>query len=385
MYLFKKFELMGESNMAVLKVKFDNILCFNNFEADFSYPKKLVKTTLESEYLKDYPNIRYRKLNIIVGSNASGKTSLGKAIWKVFSFLLNKEAKILTDIISNPNKDAFILMDCVYPEGLFFRVEIKLPSKGEILVRYREMMIDKNDSYETIISRLNELEQPFNNYIKELEHVTVSGWNFLFPSIESGFDVISCHYAKSERKEFANVLERVLKTFDETVNSVVPSKEIDNSYIVSFKNGLKPISITNGDKLSEIRLLSSGSKYAVNIAGIIYSIKKHRNGFYFVDEQFSYVNHDLEIACLATMVNLLDDGEQLFFTTHDTEILSLPFPNHSYNFLKKIIDENGQATIQMINAASLEKRNNVNIKNLYDNDFFEVAPDASLILELGDK
>ena len=42
------------------------------------------------------------------------------------------------------------------------------------------------------------------------------------------------------------------------------SKEIDNSYIVSFKNGLKPISITNGDKLSEIRLLSSGSKYAVN-------------------------------------------------------------------------------------------------------------------------
>ena len=85
------------------------------------------------------------------------------------------------------------------------------------------------------------------------------------------------------------------------------------------------------------------------------------------------------------MVNLLDDGEQLFFTTHDTEILSLPFPNHSYNFLKKIIDENGQATIQMINAASLEKRNNVNIKNLYDNDFFEVAPDASLILELGDK
>lgn len=371
--------------MAVLKVKFDNILCFNGFEADFFYPKKLVKTTLENEYLKDYPNVRYRKLNVIVGSNASGKTCLGKAIWKVFVFLLGKEAKTISEIVSNNTKDAYILMDCVYPEGLFFRVEIKIPPKGEILVKYQERYLNKDDSYETIVERLNNCDDGFNNYLKELEHVVISGWNFLFPSIESGFDIISCEYEKTERKEYASILERVLKTFDNSINSVSPSKEIENSYIVSFKNGLKPISIKNGDKLSDIKMLSSGSKYAVNIAGIIYAIKKHKNGFYFVDEQFSYVNHDLEIACLATMVSLLDDGEQLFFTTHDTEILSLSYPNHSYNFLKKETDDEGNVNIRMINAASLEKRNNVNIKNLYDNDFFDVAPNTDLIIELGDK
>lgn len=371
--------------MAILKVKFDNILCFNNFEADFSYPKKLVKTTLDNEYLNDFPNIRYRKLNVIVGSNASGKTSLGKAIWKVFVFLLKKEAKTLTEMISNSMKDAYILMDCVYSEGLFFRVEIKLLTKGDVLVKYQEMYLNKDDSYETVVARLDTEEDGFNNYLKELNHVNVSGWNFLFPSIESGFDVISCEYEKNERKEFAQVLERVLKTFDDSIKAVAPSKEIENSYIVSFKNGTKSISITSGDKLSEIKMLSSGSKYAVNIAGVLYAIKKHANGFYFVDEQFSYVSHDLEIACLATMVSLLDDGEQLFFTTHDTEILSLSYPNHSYNFLRKEIDENGQINIQMINAASLEKRNNVNIKNLYDNDFFDVAVDTSLIIALGEK
>lgn len=372
--------------MAVLKVKFDNILCFNNFEADFSYPKKLVKPTLDSEYLNNFPNIRYRKLNVIVGSNASGKTSLGKAIWKVFLFLLNKEAKTIIDMVSNTNKSAYVLMDCVYPEGLFFRLEIKIVSPtNEVLVKYQEKFLNGNDSYETVVDRLDDSDKGFENYIKVLEHVVTSGWNFLFPSIESGFDVISCAYEKNERKEFSNVLERVLKTFDDSVLSVTPSKEIDNSYIVSFKNGLKSIPITHGDKLSEIKMLSSGSKYAVNIAGIIYAIKKHKNGFYFVDEQFSYVSHDLEIACLATMVNLLDDGEQLFFTTHDTEILSLPFPNHSYNFLKKVSDEEGNINIQMINAGTLEKRNNVNIKNLYDNDFFDVTPNTNLILELGDK
>ena len=371
--------------MAILKVKFDNILCFNDFEADFSYPKKLVKTTLDCEYLKNYPNIRYRKLNVIVGSNASGKTCLGKAIWKVFVFLLKKEAKTITELVSNSNKDAFILMDCVYSEGLFFRAEIKLLTDGQILVRYQEELLNENDSYETVVVRLNATEDGFSNYLSALNNVNVSGWNFLFPSIESGFDVISCEYEKHERKEFAQVLGIVLKTFDDSIDAVVPSKEIENSYIVSFKNGAKPISIKNGDKLSEIKMLSSGSKYAVNIAGVIYAIKKHRNGFYFVDEQFSYVSHDLEIACLATMVSLLDDGEQLFFTTHDTEILSLSYPNHSYNFLKKTTNDDGEISIQMINAASLEKRNNVNIKNLYDNDFFDVAPDASLILGLGDK
>jgi len=372
--------------MAVLKVKFDNILCFNNFEADFSYPKKLVNTTLENEYLKDYPNIRYRKLNIIVGANATGKTSLGKTIWKVFSFLLKKESKIITDLISDSKKDAYILMDCVYSEGLFFRVEIKAQTKGDLLVKYQSLKMNANDSYESLLAKLDNSDNGFNSYLVELNNVMMGGWNFLFPSIESGFDIINCHQEKSERKEFSSVLERVLKSFDISVDKVVPSKEIEDSYIVYFKNQSKPpISITSGDKLSEIKVLSSGSKYAVNIANIIYAIKKHRNGFYFVDEQFSYVNGDLEIACLVTMVNLLDDGEQLFFTSHDTEILSLSFPNHSYNFMKKNEDENGNVVISMINAASLEKRNNVNIKNLYDNDFFGVSPNTDLILELGNK
>lgn len=371
--------------MAVLNVKFDNILCFDNFEANFTYPKKLVKTTLENEFLCNYPNFRYRKLNIIVGSNATGKTSLGKVILKVFVFLLNKESKTLLELVSNTNKEAYILMDCVFPEGVFFRVEIKILPLGEILVKYQEVSLNPDDSYETVLNRLNYDEKEYHNYLLELENVSISGWNFKFPTIESGFDIISCNCEKEERKEFAKVLYSVLKTFDCSIKSVTPSKEVENSYIVSFENNKKTIAITDGDKLSEIKALSSGSKYAINIADAIYAIKKHKNGFYFIDEQFSYVNPDLEIACLTTMVNLLDDGEQLFFTSHDTEILALPFPNHSFNFMRKVTNDNGEVNIEMINAATLEKRNNVNIKNLFDNDYFDVAVNTDLITDLGEK
>lgn len=370
--------------MAILKIKLDNIICFNDFEADFTYPKKLVKTTIDNEYLADFPNIRYKKLNIVVGTNATGKTSLGKAIWKTFLFLNRKEAETIRDIVSDANKDAYILMDCVFSEGEFIRVEIKILKKGDILVKFQSVDLSKDDSYETVVERLDNSDSEFRNYLQELENVSVSGWNFIFPSNESGFDRISCYLDKREREEFAKVLENVLKTFDLSVDRVRPSQEVDNSYIVSFKNAINSIAITHGEKLSEIKMLSSGSKYAINIASVIYAIKKHKNGFYFVDEQFSYVNPDLEIACLTTMVNLLSDGEQLFFTTHDTEILGLPFPNHSFNFLKK--EEVGETSyIKMINAASIEKRNNVNIKNLYDNDYFDVAPDTHLIFELGEK
>lgn len=370
--------------MAVLRLKLNNILCFNNFDVDFSYPKKLVNTNLENEYLKGFPNIRYRKLNIIVGSNASGKTSLGKAIWKIFLFLHKKEANIITELVADNQKDSYILIDCVFPEGLFFRAEIKILINGEILVKYQELRLKADDTYESIVDKLNKDDDGFVGYVKGLEQAVMGGWNFKFPSIESGFDRIACSLDKEERNDFSYVLEKVLKTFDSSIKEVKPSVELDDSYIVTFKNHNKPISITNGERLSDIKTLSSGSKYAINIAGVIYAIKKHINGFYFVDEQFSYVDPDLEIACLTTMVSLLDDGEQLFFTSHDREILSLPFPNHSFNFLRKTIGENGQINIEMINAASLEKRNNVNIKNLYDNDFFNVAPETKFIFELGE-
>ena len=127
--------------MAVLKIKLNNILCFNDFEADFSYPKKIVNNPLEYEYLKDYPKLRYKKVNILIGSNATGKTSLGRAIWMTFRFLSNKEGDRLKELVSNPNKEAHILMDYVFSNGKFFRLEVKILTTGEILTRYIPIVI----------------------------------------------------------------------------------------------------------------------------------------------------------------------------------------------------------------------------------------------------
>ena len=364
--------------MAILRIDLDNILCFHGFSVDFSYPKKLVHSPLQGECLAQYPNLRYRKVNVIVGSNASGKTSLGRAMWQLFVFLRKKEAQRILDIVSREDKPFSILMDCAFPNGLFFRVEVKKDaSDNELMARYRQLKMAPSDTYESLVARLDD-SKPFEHYLAALEGFSFGGWNFAFPSIEEGFDQIECKYPDEEKEEFCSVYRSVLSTMDPSIADVYPSTELPDSFIVRFDDG-DAVAITHGAKLSSIRRLSSGSKYAVNIAGVIHAIKRHQNGFYFVDEQFSYVNSDIEIACLMKMISLLDDGEQLFFTSHNTELLALPLPNHSYNFLSKV-DYEGGLKIVWTNAAKLEKRNNVNIKNLYDNDFFSVSPDVNGIL-----
>ncbi|HHT67322.1 MAG TPA: ATP-binding protein [Erysipelotrichaceae bacterium] len=370
--------------MAVLTIEFDNFLCFDNFVADFTYPKKLVNSSLKNECLKKFPNIRVRKANIIIGSNASGKTSFGRAIWHVFMFLKNKEAIKITSLIKNVNKDTNILMDYIDADGLFSRIEILAKANNQgIDVKIRQLEAKPNDTYEMLVKRLPN-DVLFENYIVALEKIIPLGWNFVFPSIESGgFELIYCDFIKEEEKPlFCKIFKNVLIIMDVSIKTVYPSNEVENSYIIVFVDNTK-IHISHGDKINEIKKLSSGTKYAANIAQILFCISKYKNGFYFVDEQFSYVNSDIEIACLSKMISLLGDSEQLFFTTHNTEILNLNLPIHSFNFLVKEKNEDG-VQIKWLNASQFEKRNNVRIKNLYDNNYFDISPNVNPIFDIGE-
>lgn len=366
--------------MAVLKVKFDNILCFNNFEADFTYPKKLVKSPLDNEYLINYPNIRYKKVNIIIGTNSSGKTSLGVAIGLTMHFIRTKEAESIKSLVSDKTKEAYILIDCAFPNGHFFRFETKITADGIVTSRYQGLEMNKDDTYSSLSDRLTD-ELEFDDYINVLENAYIGGWNIALPTSEKGFDIINCDYSKEQQKEFVLIYEKILKSFDPSIKVVFVSNEQEKTFIVKFYNGFTE-AVTNGKKINSLDKMSSGTRNVINIAGIIYSIKKHYSGIYYVDEQFSFVNSDLELACLSTMIECLGDGEQLFFTTHNEEVMNISLPLHSFSFLKKTKNEDDEFVVELLNASSFEKRNNVSVKNLYDNDYFDISPDTSEVYEV---
>lgn len=60
---------------------------------------------------------------------------------------------------------------------------------------------------------------------------------------------------------------------------------------------------------------------------------------------------------------------QLFYTTHNLDILDLPFCKLSFNFLKK--DDCG---ISIVNVVTYLKMNTDLLRNAVDYDIFSVAP-----------
>lgn len=81
----------------------------------------------------------------------------------------------------------------------------------------------------------------------------------------------------------------------------------------------------------------------------------------------SYIEKEI----LSLMIN------ELFFTTHNLDILDLPLCKHSFNFLKK--DDQG---ICIVNAATYLKKNTDSLRNAVDNDLFSVAPRLDEIEDL---
>ena len=94
----------GGIQMIVMNLEIDNLFGFEEFELNFSYPKKIVNSSISNEYLENKPNFRYKKINILIGANASGKTSIGRALMVIFNFISKKDPAKLREVIRNKAK-----------------------------------------------------------------------------------------------------------------------------------------------------------------------------------------------------------------------------------------------------------------------------------------
>ena len=103
----------------------------------------------------------------------------------------------------------------------------------------------------------------------------------------------------------------------------------------------------------------------------------------YCDEKFSYIHSDLEKATLSLMIDLLRPNGQLFFTSHNADILDMSLPKHSFTFLRKDLS-NSDCPIESIDASSLLKRNTDSLKNAVENDLFSCAPAVDLIYAIAD-
>ena len=78
------------------------------------------------------------------------------------------------------------------------------------------------------------------------------------------------------------------------------------------------------------------------------------------------------------MLDNLKENEQLIFTTHNTDMLDLNLPKHSYAFLRKTVVDD-ECHVSVMYASDILKRNTDSIRCAVENDMFSSLPDDSLL------
>lgn len=366
--------------MIVMNLELDNILGFDDFKINFSYPKKIINSKIESEHLLNKENFRYKKVNILIGTNASGKTSIGKALMSIFNFLSKKESSYIIKTVNNTEKKSFFSIDFVLGGELLYRVKCWLEPikniennsvKTVVKLDLFSAKIWKTDSYETAIKRIKKININSENYTDTLENLnSFFGWLFTYPEEGSNF-------LENLTDEFdLKIFENIMKVLDNSVKKItkINDKTLKNTYKLELKN--KNLILQDG-KFLEDKILSSGTKSGIAIASLVASIKKNLNGFYYCDEKFSYIHTDIEKSILSLMISFLKPNTQLFFTTHNLDVLDLDLPLHSFTFLKK------DKKIEAIYPTDYLKKNDTSLKSYVKNDIFNIAPNLEMIYELG--
>ena len=304
---------------------------------------------------------------------------------------LTDELLKLDNKICDPQREASFIVTYITPEtSSIHRLEAVFDGEGLLSESYKIQELRKSHSLKETIDNLNSKEIDFfydrhqNNHgienpqfqsIASMSGAMVHNNDWLYSFDEYGYK----HIVRSTAN--LTLLETILKSFDPSIDEILPIAESDtDSCIVKFTNG-DEIIISNGEVQNTGRF-SSGTLESIEIANFIEQII-HSSIFdldgrtFFMDEKMAHSHSEMEQSLLNLAIENLGENSQLFYTTHNYDILAMNLPTHSYVFLKKD---------KFIRVIQPEKQgysqNDRNLLNFVKNDVFGTLPDTSLIDDL---
>jgi hypothetical protein len=359
--------------MVILNLTLDQIYGFEDFKINFTYPKKIAHSIIESEHLEGRERFRYKKAVVLMGANATGKTSLGKALRNIFCYVNTGNPSFLYEMISG--ESGSFSLDFVNEGYVLHRLTASINViNSEVSIRYESSEIGKMDSYEQCVGKLEDHTADVTKSANALKKRLGSlNYRFAYPEIESSLKLIG-----TNKDILLKTLRAVIGTLDPTLTEVSLSKDLKDTFII--RRSGSEIIIQDG-KLLNREILSSGTAEGIDVAVFLASMLDSTNCFYYCDEHFSYIQSDIEKRIFGIMLDRIGRNEQLIFTTHNTDMLDLNLPKHAYMFLRKKLDDD-KYRVTVISASEILKRNTDSLRSAVENDVFSSLPDDSLLDEL---
>ena len=282
--------------MIIMDVKLNHVYGFDDFHINFSYPRKLAVSLLGDETLEGRERFRFKKAVILMGTNATGKTSLGRALLKIFSSIREANEAILREL-DNSGTPAMFQVDFVNEGYTLHRFAGNVDGEN-ISIRYYTAEIGEMDSYEMAVGKLTDRTEEIGGSFKRLKAaIGPLEFRFAYPEIETSLRV-----SDIDKKELLKTLRAVIGTLDPTLKDVAIAKDLKDSFIIRRRG--KEIIIQEG-KLLNRELLSSGTAEGIDVAVFLASMLSQKNCFYYCDEHFSYIQSNIERRIFGLMVEHL--------------------------------------------------------------------------------
>lgn len=401
--------------MLITKFSFQNLYSFENFMVDLTYPRPLKFSTIDHENLSFAPRFKVKRVCIISGGNATGKTSLGKLLCAAMNFIAGRSGAMSYVKIRNLNDEATLILEFVIPKNktfhevvLSFRASVSESETELVKIKHRITNIKENDTPVLARSRLEKadfnvesLEQsPEINLAKYLYKkvwaeetdisITQLLWKYIF------YETIELSDKRLASLNFIdlNIASKILKAFDPTIREIKELVEREKkekndeskkpqAYQIEFNNDDRFIlDLGNLSSSESCKRLSKGTFEALSVIDFIETIihfkKLETSATLFLDERMAHVHTQLEMAMLNVMIQKLGNTSQLFYTTHNTDLLEMEVPIHSHLFLRR----NANNLVEAIQPETLFKKNDRKLNQYVRNNIFGTCPDTSLIDEI---
>ncbi|MDF7675179.1 hypothetical protein PT286_00255 [Neisseriaceae bacterium ESL0693] len=406
--------------MIITRIRIDNLYSFQNTELDLTYPKKIIDNPIEYEYLPSRPNFRYKRVCILMGANASGKSSLGRVLVGIQIFIVRKDIEdILLNGITNPEKNSVIEIEFTFPTEEkpafhYLKLSFRQDNHKYPCITYVQTPIRQSDSVESCRRKIQDILQnkckpkkhnhfidgsnsdhikfpdktesaltpeEFAEFISTVEFKKIKFgnlfWNY---EINEYFNQDSSpqHHINSEDKA---ILTQILKTFDPAIDKVTENRNEDNEitgFNIVFHNQ-KTVQIdTEGVILKNHTVLSTGTIEAIHLSCFINFVltttkSKLHSGTLFLDEKMAYTHAELERTMVNLVIAKMNPYTQFFYTTHNYDILTMQLPIHTFTLLKK----DANHITHFIHPEKKYKKNDRHLLNNIQNDVFHTLPDTT--------
>lgn len=380
--------------MIFLKVACDNLYRFQNFELDLTYNKKFNHPLSQDDILFENSNIKVRKNLVIMGANASGKTTFGKLLclienyihgrtltqeqWHYDTIIYDKKkpAKITAEFICN--QTAYLLYITFNQHGLSTEIIQSVQVHKSYYIKdlrkrlynsspISNITIPKDEYNSSIISPF--FSNTSNEGVKAIRERT--GFRFSF----SEFASMTTYPGHTN----ISLLNKLLPKIDNTIKSVAMLKsqgeKIKNmSYSVIFKND-DHITVPDGDLSRCEKKLSHGTFEAIDYIQFLGELPKRPQNTFYIDEQLAHMHSELEAYFIRKSILLKPFNCQLFITTHNLSIFDLNIPHNDFLFFNR----NDAGYTETIYPTSVLTKNDRSLRNYYENDYFGVLPDYTVM------